>query len=304
MSNEELPDNPLFRWYERYIGEPQAQTDVYGGFGAFFAGIVCAVFGLGLFVLAVALYDIRTEPYFGLAKPAFILVMFALPLSLSGIVVLLPVERRATVSAGLGVLVSIVAIGRFYMVYPGQWQEYGIEQTLVVVGVYSGGLAIVTISTGIALIAQQLEHVRAPAPSEIEMQEEEPDPGESYSEAEIRADIDEAMEGVEMTWGGVEKSENKRLSFSGDFDTDVDRSGFDVEPDKRVETGGVDSQVTGLRQMKGGETKTATSNSTVDDQMAALQELKKQKAQDEVPDNAPTAEEGFLSKLLSRFRLN
>lgn len=304
MSNEELPDNPLFRWYERYVGEPKTETDVYGGFGLFLGGIAFALFGLALFVLAVALHDIRTDPYFDLAKPAFIFVMVSLPVVLLGIVVLLPVKRRATVGAALGAIVSFAATAWFFTVYPGNWQEYGIEQTLSVIGLYSGGLAVVTISTATALIAQQLEQVRAPAPSEIKVNEEEPEQEESYSEEEIRADIDEAMQGVEMTWGGVEKSDNRQLSFSGGFEADVDRSGFDVEPDKRVETGGVDTQVTGLREMKGGETKTATSNSTVDDQTAALQELKEQKEKDEVPDNAPTAEEGLVTKLLSRLRLN
>jgi hypothetical protein len=230
--------------------------------------------------------------------------MVSLPLVLMGIVVLLPVERRATGGAVVGALLSFAATGWFFTVYPQSWQEYGIEQTLQVIGLYSGGLAIVTISTATALIAQQLEQVKAPAPSEIKVNEDEPEEEESYSEEEIRADIEQAMEGVEMTWGGVEKSDNRQLSFSGGFGGDVDRSGFDVEPDKRVESGGVDTQVTGLRQMKGGETKTATSNTTVDDQTAALQELKQQKKEDKVPDNAPTADDGLLSNLLSRLRLN
>ena len=29
----ETPDNVLFDLYERYIGEPEAETDVYLGFG-------------------------------------------------------------------------------------------------------------------------------------------------------------------------------------------------------------------------------------------------------------------------------
>jgi len=306
MSSEELPDNPLFRWYERYIGEPQTETDVYAGFGLFFISIVGMIIGAALFIASITVTGARGgDTYFLLARAAYSLFMLGVPLLMLGIVVLLPVERKATYGAVVGVVITVAAAVWFNLQYPAWFDKEpgGIDTTMSILGTYASGLGIVIATTGVALVAHQLERVKAPAPSEIEI-EEEPDPGESYTEEEIRADIDEAMEGVEMTWGGVEKSENKRLSFSGGFEADVDQSGFDVEPDKRVETGGVDQQVTGLRQMKGGETKTATSNSTVDDQTAALQELKEQKAEDEVPDNAPTTDEGIVTKLLSRIRMN
>ncbi|ADJ15357.1 hypothetical protein C497_12806 [Halalkalicoccus jeotgali B3] len=34
----------LIEWYERYIGEPDAQTDIYTGFGLFFGGIALAIY--------------------------------------------------------------------------------------------------------------------------------------------------------------------------------------------------------------------------------------------------------------------
>ena len=37
------PDNVLFEWYERYIGDPETETDVYLGFALFFGGIFAVV---------------------------------------------------------------------------------------------------------------------------------------------------------------------------------------------------------------------------------------------------------------------
>lgn len=303
MTDDDSPNNVLFEWYERYIGEPEAETDVYLGFGLFFTAIGLALLALVLFVLGAGIYGIREDGYFGVARIAYASGMLSVPLAMFSIVVLLPVKRRATYAAGAGVAITIAAIVGFAAVYPDNWFDHGGTETLYVVGAYAVGLMGVTASTGAALVAHHLHEARAPAPSEIG--EPEAEETESYSEEEIERDIEAAMADVEMTWGGVEKSENRRLKLNTDFaDSEMEAGGLGLEGNKRVESGGVDAQVEGLKNLKGGDTKTATSESTVDNQTAALNELKKQKQEDQVPSNAPTASRGFLGRMLDRLGLS
>jgi len=298
MTEQDTPDGRLFEWYERLIGEPETESDVYLGFGLFFTAVGLALLALVLFVAGAAAYGIREDGYFTLARVAYASGMLSVPLAMFAIVVLLPVERRATIAAGVGVAITVAAVVGFAAVYPDNWFDHGGTETLYVVGGYAIGLTVVTAATGAALVAHHLQRARAPAPSEIQAPEEDVEE-ETYTEEEIERDIEEAMADVEMTWGGVEKSENRELKLNTDFaDSELEAGGLSLEGNKRVESGGVDSQVEGLRNMKGGDTKTATSESTVDDQTAALNELKQQKERDQVPDNAPTANRGLLARLL------
>jgi len=304
MTDDDSPDNVLFEWYERYIGEPEAETDVYLGFGLFFTAIGLALLALVLFVVGVAAYGIREDGYFSVARVAYASGMLSVPLAMFSIVVLLPVKQRATMAAGAGVAVTVAAVVGFAAVYPDNWFDYGGTQTLYIVSGYALGLMVVTAATGAALVAHHLHRTQAPAPSEIQA-EADADETESYTTEEIERDIEEAMADVEMTWGGVEKSENRTLQLNTDFaDAEMEAGGLGLEGNKRVESGGVDAQVQGLRNLKGGDTKTATSESTVDDQTAALNELKQQKQEDQVPSNAPTASSGILSRILNRLGLS
>jgi hypothetical protein len=304
MTDDDAPNNVLFEWYERYIGEPEAETDVYLGFGLFFAAVGLALLALVLFLVGVGVYGIREDGYFAVARLAYASGMLSVPLAMFSIVVLLPVKQRATFAAGAGVAITVAAVVGFAAVYPDNWFDYGGTQTLYIVSAYAIGLMVVTAATGAALIAHHLHRTQAPAPSEIREPEEEEET-ESYSTEEIERDIEEAMADVEMTWGGVEKSENRSLKLNTDFaDAEMEAGGLGLEGNKRVESGGVDAQVEGLKNLKGGDTKTATSESTVDDQTAALNELKQQKQDDQVPTNAPTASSGFLSRLLDRLGIS
>lgn len=294
MTDGEHPDNVLFDWYERYIGEPETETDVYLGFGLFFGAVASAVLALVLFLVGATLYGLRTDGYFAVAQPGYLAGMLSVPLALLGVVVLLPTERRATLGAAAGTAITAVAAVAFLLFYPDQWFEFGTRNTLAVVGTYALGLAVVTAATGAALVAHQLERVRAPAPSEIEAAGEEPD--ETVTDEQIQSDIEEAMSEVDITWGGVEKTENRKLDFNPDY-ADESFSDVDVEADQTVRSGTVDAQVQGLQQMKGDTTNVATAESTVDDQTAALNELKRQKEEDEVPANVDT-EKGLVARFL------
>lgn len=294
----DLPDNRLFEWYRTYIGEPDGRTDVYLGFGLFFSGIALAAVALLLFLFSGTM-AYASDAFWTWRRPAYALGMLSLPASLVGVTVLLPVERRAVFAAAGGAAVTVVAVLGFALVYPENWNvAEATDYSMQVVGLYATGLAVVVASTGAALVAHQLEQARKPRPSDIEPVEEE-EPDEHYSEEEIQADIDAAMDGVDISWGGVEKTDHKTLNFSYD-EGDIDKSGMEFEATKTRSTG-VDSQVSGLKQLKGGEKKTGRGTG-VDDQTSKLNELKQQKRKEEAEETATTTSKpGLFDRIKALF---
>ncbi|MFA9504577.1 permease [Natrinema sp. H-ect1] len=277
MAAEQATDGYLFDLYRRYIGEPEDRTDVYVGFGLFLGGIGLALVGLLLFLWGNT-YDARTAGYVAWVGPAYALAMTALPVTMLGIVVLLPSERRMQYASIAGVAVTIAAIIGFLVAYPGDWNGYGNDYTVPIIATYAVGLAAITASTGAALIAHYLDMAQQADAVAVEADDDDDEP--ELTDDEIQQDIDDAMEGVELSWGGVEKTEHKRLNFSSDDLGDVE-----IDTDAGTTTtrsSGVDQQVAGLKGLKGGETKQTTSSSTVDDQTAKLKELREQQRAEEL----------------------
>lgn len=300
MSEKDYPDNVLFRWYERYIGEPETETGVYLGFGIFFAAVALAVIGILLFLGVTGVYGFRTTEYFALAEPAYLFGMLSLPFALLAIVILLPTVSRVRWLGGLGTAITLLAALGFLWYYPNEWFEFGTQATLLVIGTYSVGVAILTAATGSALVAHRINRVRPPTPSEIEAVEEPAE--EEFTDEQIRSDIEEAMASVDITWGGIEPEEHRSLTFTPDF-ADEAREEIDMEANRVVTEGGVDTQVQQLKALKGGTKKTARVETTVDAQTDALNRLKEQKRKDEVPTDAPVASGGLFGRLLSQLGL-
>ncbi|ELY99098.1 permease [Natrialba chahannaoensis JCM 10990] len=274
MAAERSTDGYLFDLYRRYIGEPENRTDVYLGFGLFLGGIGLAVVALVLFLWS-STFSRADAAYFMWVQPAYALGMLSLPAMILGVVVLLPADRRVIGVSVVGAAITVVATAGFLYAYPDSWNFMGeTDYTVEVTATYAVGLAGITASTGAALVAHYLELARQVETVEVGKDENEKS-GPEYTDADIERDIDEAMDGVELSWGGVEKTEHKRLSFSEDqFDS------VSVDTDagtKKTRSTGVDAQVEGLKGLKGGETKTTTSQSTVDDQTAKLKELREQR---------------------------
>jgi len=299
MAVEQAPDGYLFDLYRRYIGEPEDRTDVYVGFGLFLGGIGLAVVALLLFLWG-STHPARSPRYFAWVGPAYGLAMVAVPVLMLGIVTLLPSERRVLYTSIGGATITIAAVAGFLSVYPHHWNGYGNDYTVEVVAVYAVGLAGITASTGAALIAHYLDLAQQADVVVTDEEDDEPD----VTDAEVQQDIDDAMEDVELSWGGVEKTEHKRLSFSEDDFDDVS-----VDADAGTTTtrsSGVDAQVAGLKGLKGGETKQTTSSSTVDDQTAKLKELREQQRAEELAtaDEKSTVETvtSPIAKLLDRIR--
>ncbi|MFT4963657.1 MAG: hypothetical protein ACI9PP_000934 [Halobacteriales archaeon] len=296
MADETVPDNRLFEWYRTFIGEPDAKTDVYLGFGLFFGGIVLALGALAIYIYALSAGAPDTPAFYRPAEWAYGMGMLAIPVATTGIVVLLPIDQRAIYATAGGDVLILLSVYLFREAYWANWQGYGAGDTVLVLALYTIGLTLVVGSTGAALVAAQIERARAPSPSEIEPIEAE-DSEESYTEDEIRHDIDEAMSEVEITWGGVEKHQGRTLSFTQD--SDIDSTGLDVEPEKtRSSRSNVEDAVDGLQGLKGGQKNTATSTSTVDDQTQKLKELKAQKR--EKDEAAESQSGGFIGRVLGR----
>lgn len=296
MSVEQPADGYLFDLYRRYIGEPEDRTDVYVGFGLFFGGITIAIVALVLFLWG-STYEAHSSTYYAWIQPGYALGMLSLPAMMLGIVVLLPSERRMLYTSIAGAVVTVAAVGGFVYAYPENWHFVrDVDYTVEVVATYALGLAGLIASTAAALIAHYLELARRVETVDVD-DEEETDEG-SVSDADVREDIDEAMEGVELSWGGVEKTEHRQLSFSED---DFDEVSVDTSAGtKTVRSSGVDAQVDGLKGLKGGETKTTTTQSTVDDQTAKLKELREKQQAEEM---ATATDDGSpVTRLLERLR--
>lgn len=301
-AGDDGPDGRLFDWYRTYIGEPESERDVYLGFGLFTVGMLMAAAALILFLWGSTL-DWRSETQFGIVQPAYALGMVALPTLMLGILVLLPTDWRLLAASGLGSVLTIGATIGFLYAYPAHWNFYGDpDYTVEVTVTYALGMVAITGSTGAALIGHYLEMARTVERVErvVEAEEEE----EHYSDEEIRADIESAMDQVDLSWGGVRKTDHKRLEFTADeFDaSEVGQMGVTKSRGSSVE-----DQVAGLKGLRYGTEKTATSDRTVDDQTAKLKELRaKQQAKGEAvadPGGIATANgSGFVASFKSRIR--
>lgn len=287
-------DGRLFEWYRAYIGEPDREIDVYLGFALFFAGI-----GLGIAAFVIGAAGQLTgaggqSADFVYREAAIAAGMLALPTTLSSVVVLLPVSKRAVYGAVAGDTVALVALGLFVWAYPYDWAVGQETYSIQVLALYGVGLAALLAATGGALVAYHIEKAR-PSPGDFADEGGE-ESGEEITDEEIQEDIESAMSEVDLTWGGVERETGSDLKInSSEIETDAEISGMNVEAD-RVKRSSVDEQVAGLAMVKGGQKQTDTSESTVDDQIDQLSKLREQKRKEAETEE----EETVLQRLLAR----
>lgn len=273
MADTTVPDEAgdevggLVAWYRTYIGVPERRLDVYVGFGVFVAGLALSLAGLGLFLAERGIVDGRA---FALREAAFAAGALGLPVLLTGVVVLLPGDRRVLAVALAGTATSLVAVGFFVAVYPGDWNvTSGPDYSALGTAVYAAGVVPVVAAAGAALVGYHVE--RATAPGETASDEEA---AREWTAAEIEADIEAALEDAEVSWGGVPVEETRRLTVTDDGSLD---HGFEGAGREAFRSQGVDDAVAGLRNLKGGTERTARGGGT-DDQAAALRELREQQA--------------------------
>jgi hypothetical protein len=164
------------------------------------------------------------------------------------------------------------------------------------VAIYAVGLVAVVGATGAALVGHQVERA-TPGERAAEVRAEAgtasgtasgtgatvDDTGETVSDEQVRRDIDEAMSDADLSWGGVDRKNTKRLELNTPSDVEVDREAFENAEATTVRSSGsnVDDALSNLRKLQGREQKTDTS-SGVDDQTAALSELRQQQEAEEI----------------------
>ena len=287
--SESSESNPLLGYYRRYIGDPDRAVDVYLGFGLFFVGL-----GLGLVGVVVFLYSATLPPNtastYAVRQVAAVAGAVGLPGLLLGVVVLLPVDTRMLYLGSLGTAVCLVAVGLFVWAYPQDWNvvtppDYSAQG----VAVYSIGFVAVVGATGAALVAHRVERATAGAAvggaggaagdgsaGAAANEGSGTGAGEAVTEEEVRADIERELEDAELTWGGVERTETRRLDLNTTAVDDVDIDTAELAgsaTETRTTSGTVTDAVSQLQGLQGGQTKTASGEGT-DDQAAALRELK------------------------------
>lgn len=296
--SESNAENRLLEYYRRYVGDPDRTIDVYAGFGLFFAGI-----GLGLIGVAIFFYSATLPPEalstYAVREVAAVAAAVGLPALLLGVVVLLPVDRRMLYLAGVGAAITLVAVGLFTWAYPYNWNvPDSADYSAQVVAVYTLGLVAVIAATGGALVAHRVERATGAAAggaaggdaasgTGAEGTGDAGGEGETVSEADVRADIERELEDAELTWGGVERSETRRLELdtSAVDDVDVDREKLaGSATETRTTSGTVNDAVSELKGLQGGEKKTASGEGT-DDQAAKLRELREQQRQEAEADD-------------------
>jgi len=285
---DDTPDNVLFEWYERYIGDPDTETDVYLGFALFFGGIALGAVGIVVFLLSAAVSG-GGAPAWSIREVAMVAASAGFPLLLLGMVVLLPGDRRMTYVSVGGLAVCLVAIGLFVATYPMNWNvartpDYSAQG----VAIYAAGLVAVVGATGAALVGHQVERA---APGERTVERRTETDGErggtatetTVSDEQVRRDIDEAMSDADLSWGGVNRKNTKRLQLNTDADVEVDREAFENAEATTVRSSGsnVDDALSNLRKLQGREQETDASTG-VDDQTAALTELRQQQEAEEI----------------------
>lgn len=304
MATHEAGRGRLVEFYRRHVGEPNREVDVYAGFGLFFGGIALGVTGLAVFLWSTRVPG--GEPFFWqLRELAIGLAFVGLPAFVLSVVVLLPVGRR-TVFAGIGgTAVCLVAVALFVAVYPQHWNVQGAADfSARGIALYAAGLAVLVASTGAALVAHHLDRAHETPTHAGEAPAGGPPaaggaPEEQFSEERIRRDIEEATDAVELTWGGVERTDTtRRLEIRTDEAIEaVDSSGFTAAAAKTTRSTGVDDAVTGLRQLQGGDRQVGT-GAGVDEQTTALRQLRDRQAAQE-----PTQPETVLGRVRDRLGL-
>jgi hypothetical protein len=218
-----------------------------------------------------------------------------LPVLLLGVTVLLPVRRRSMYAALVGTLVCLGGIALFVSAYPVNWNVAAArDMSAEVVALYTVGLVAVVASTGSSLVGHRVERATVASTDGSDGE----DDTERVTDEQVRQDIDAAMAEANLSWGGVEKTETKRLRLNTDEIDEVE-SNVDTASATTTRASGndVNDAVAGLRQLQGEGAKQETaSGGGVDDQTAALKELREQQRREK-----EQSSEGVLERVRAWF---
>ncbi|WP_435317383.1 DUF1508 domain-containing protein [Haloarchaeobius sp. TZWSO28] len=139
MSTHTEVRNKLFGLYEQYVGEPESEREVYG-YWIFIAGYLVGIGGIIFYLLGPAMMP---GEQFGLQEVTWSIAALGLSLGLFGIVLLLPVRRRAIQASVVGLGVALVGVALFTTVYPQAWgPDVATDRSPMVIATYLTGNAV------------------------------------------------------------------------------------------------------------------------------------------------------------------
>ncbi|GGI94040.1 hypothetical protein GCM10008995_00280 [Halobellus salinus] len=289
----------LHKWHRRFIGPVTDSRTVYAGFALFFAGV-----GLVVVSIATFLWSTTTDPAgtfkFVLRELAVVTGAAGIPTVLLGVTVLLPVSRRIDAVGAAGVGLCLVATARFAQVYPDAWYP----NASVVVGLYAFGAVAVVATAGTALSGYYAEQTgRRLAREKLDENGDGAatggvDAGETVTDEQVQADIDDAMSGAEVNWGGVERDSGRSITIRSPETDDVEMSGASAANTTESRGESVDDAVAGLRGLRGEGPKTESSTSGTGEQATALAELRATREESESVDDGG----GIIDRVRSLFR--
>jgi len=290
-------ESGLVATYRRYVQADISRTEIYGGFGLFFAGVT---FGIAAFVVFLysGTFPTGSDPYWYIREVAIVSGSLMVPAVALSVVILLPVGRRTRAISAAGTVIILLAVLWFTQVYPWRWSS---ANDMSVISLYAVGVALLVGATGAALVAQYVDRVTEQPREGTEPGEREPSE-DDVSDEQVREDIDDAMSDSSLTWGGVEaEPTTKRLEFDmpdaaevGTVDTNVD-----AVTETRSSDDSVENAVDGLRKLQGGEDATARTESP-DDQVSALAAMREQQQTDDEVETGVDTETGLIARLRRR----
>ncbi len=140
---EDVGGGRLFSLYERYVGEPDSTTDVYG----YWTFIVGALIGLGGVLLFVTGWAVVQDAFPDSREWAITsgIAALGLPVALLGLVMLLPVRRSGLQAAIAGTGLAVVGVFAYIAAYPAYWRfgEGAMEVTIGIIAVYTVGVGLI-----------------------------------------------------------------------------------------------------------------------------------------------------------------
>jgi uncharacterized protein YegP (UPF0339 family) len=150
MATGSQPDSVFYGFYDKYVGDAGTKPEVYGYWAV----------SIGLLAVLVAAVVFLVEETFALGLPAATVRQAVVAAGAVGVVVLLlglvlqlPLRRRAVYVAVLGAAVSLLAVGQFVRIYPGAWELGGTGGSLLATAGYLGGLAVLVLVAALVPVA-------------------------------------------------------------------------------------------------------------------------------------------------------
>ncbi|MFC3957268.1 DUF1508 domain-containing protein [Halovivax cerinus] len=145
MSSIRNFNNTLFRLYENYVGEQESKKDVYG-YWLFVLGFVVGLVAVVIYAVNYGAVEPGTPTERFISKVVGIVGSVGVTVMLFGLVLMLPVRRRAIYASVVGLVITFAGIASFGIAYPYHWRldsPAGDDYTLHVIALYTIGIGII-----------------------------------------------------------------------------------------------------------------------------------------------------------------